>query len=90
MTSDQKKVLPFLVCLFALPLIMIAVRRKGTSSRIVYSESYYLPEPSSKAQIVDEYKQPSLVTNTESWEVVTDPKTGIPLKVIGHRRVKFG
>lgn len=84
MTSNQKIALPLLLLALAIPILMVVIKRRGASACPVCEMG---AEGNGRARITYE---PVFMQNTEEWEIVTDPVTGIPLKAIGHRKVSYG
>jgi len=80
---ERKIAIPFILCILAIPLVMVVTHRHKDS----YHSLTLRRAKSSKAHISYE---PITLENEETWEIVTDPTTGIPLKVIGHRKVSYG
>ncbi len=83
----KKAALPFILAIIALPVLMLVVRPRHKGIRNSPRVNNSPRGSSSKARISYE---PLTLENEETWEVVTDPNTGIPLKVIGHRKVRYG
>ena len=77
---SRKAALPFIIAILAIPVLMLVIKHKP-------SITYFPRVNTGKARIRFE---PIIAENTEEWEIVTDPQTGIPLKVIGHRKVSYG
>jgi hypothetical protein len=87
MTKDQRVALALVVSIFAIPIVLIAINRSRVGAGYGVRPHSLAPIGNSRARIVYE---PVIMENEESWEIQTDPVTGIPLKVIGHRRVSYG
>lgn len=86
MTRDQKIAIPLILGIVVLPLVLLFFQRSRANS-ISYTAKPSTLGPTNRARIVYE---PVALENIEEWEVITDPVTGIPLKVVGHRRVSYG
>lgn len=87
MTSNQKIAIPLILGIVALPLVLLFFQRsRANSISYIATPSTHGPIKS-RAHIIYE---PVALENIEEWEVITDPVTGIPLKVVGHRRVSYG